>query len=96
MAKFLSLITFTETGKREVSDTLQRAEEFRGEVEAVGAQVKGTYWAVGECDGCILLDAPDEETATALLLKLGQRGNVRTRTLRLYDKDEFEKVLTKV
>ena len=96
MAKYLSLITFTESGIRDVKHTLQRAEEFCDEVQDTGCKVEQVYWALGECDGCLVLDAPDEEAATAMLLRLAQQGNVRTRTLRLYDKDEFEQVLAKV
>lgn len=96
MAKFLSLITFTQEGMRNVKDTIHRSEAFRSEAAAAGANVESAYWAMGEYDGCLLMESPDEETATALLLRLGQKGNVRTRTLRLYTKDEFQKILGKV
>lgn len=95
MAKYLSLITLTDQGIRDVKHTIERAEEFRSKVESAGGQVSSIHWALGEVDGCILFEAPDEQTATALLLGLGQRGNVRTHTLRLYDAAEFKNVLAK-
>ena len=96
MAKFLSLITFTDQGIRNVKDSTTRAEHFRRDVEAVGGKVQAAYWTLGDFDGCVLLEAPDEETATAAMLRLGQQGNVRTRTMRLYDEEEFQEILAKV
>ena len=95
MTRYLSLITFTEQGIRSVKQTVQRSHNFRKSVEAAGGKVLSQYWAVGEADGCVVFEAPDEETAASLLLALGQLGNVRTRTLRVYDAKEFEKILAK-
>ena len=95
MTRYLSLITFTEQGIRSVKQTVQRSHNFRKSVEAAGGTVLTQYWAIGEADGCVVFEAPDEETAASLLLALGQLGNVRTRTLRVYDAKEFEKILAK-
>lgn len=94
MTRYLSLITFTEQGIKNVKQTTERAEKFRSSVEAAGGKILSQYWAVGEADGCIVFEAPNEETAASLLLTLGQKGNVRTRTLRLYDATEFQKILS--
>jgi uncharacterized protein with GYD domain len=96
MPRFLTLLTFTEQGVGEIKKTIRRAADFRKSVEAVGGQVTAQYWAVGEADGCIVFEAPDEETAAALLLALAQKGNVRTRTLRAYDATEFAKIVAQV
>jgi uncharacterized protein with GYD domain len=95
MTRFLSLLTFTDQGIRNVKQSIQRANEFRKLVEAAGGKVVSQYWLVGEADGCVVFEAPDDQAASALLLSLGQQGNVRTRTLRVYDTKEFEKVLAK-
>ncbi len=54
------------------------------------------YWAVGAFDGCVVFEAPDEETAASLLLALGNAGNVRTQTMRLYDEAEFASIVSEV
>jgi uncharacterized protein with GYD domain len=95
MTRYLSLLTFTEQGMRDVRQTQTRAREFRASVEAAGGRILSQYWAVGQADGCVTFEAPDEATAAALLLALGQAGNVRTRTLRVFDEQEFQQVLTK-
>jgi uncharacterized protein with GYD domain len=95
MTRFLSLLTFTAQGIRDVKQSTQRAENFRKSVEAAGGKVILQCWLIGEADGCVVFEAPDDQVASALLLSLGQQGNVRTRTLRVYDTKEFERILAK-
>jgi uncharacterized protein with GYD domain len=44
----------------------------------------------------VVFDAPDEETATALMLYLGSFGNVHTQTARAYNAEEMEPILGKL
>jgi uncharacterized protein with GYD domain len=55
--------------------------------------VTGQYWTLGAFDGVIVLEAPDEATATAALLHLGTLGNIRTQTARAFDAGEMQKIL---
>ena len=96
MPRFLSLINFTDQGIRDIKDSMHRAGEFRSAVEAAGGSVQNVYWSIGEADGAVIFDAPDEETGVALMLHLARDGYVRTRTLRIFESGEFEKILTKV
>lgn len=89
MTRCLALLTFTEQGLRHVQQSPKRAADFRASVEKVGGKVLAQYWAMGEADGCVVFEAPDDETTGALLLALTQAGNVRTRTLRVYNEQEF-------
>ena len=93
MVRYLSLMSFTDQGIRAVDQSCERAKKFRTAVEAAGGKVLSVYWAVGEYDGAFVFEAPDETTATRLLLSLGKLGNVRTRSLRVYDDSEFQAVL---
>jgi len=89
------LLSFTDQGLHKVKQSVRRASAFRESVLGAGGKVIAQYWSVGEADGCIVFEAPDEETAASLLLALGQAGNVRTRTLRVYDEQEFARILAK-
>jgi uncharacterized protein with GYD domain len=42
-----------------------------------------------------ILEAPDEETLAASLLKLGAVGNLRTSTLRAFTADEMRGIIAK-
>ncbi len=93
MVRYLSLLSFTDKGILEVEKSIGRAADFRSHVEAAGGKVLQQYWAVGEYDGCVVFEAPDDTAAAALLLKLGHADNVRSRTLRVFDAGEFEEIV---
>lgn len=95
MVRYLSLLNFTEQGLRNVQQSPQRATQFSKSVEAAGGKVISQYWAVGEADGSIVFEAPSEEAAASLLLALGKLGNVRTRSMRVYDEAEFARICAK-
>ena len=54
------------------------------------------YWTVGSYDLVGILEAPDDESATAFLLEVGTRGAVRTTTLRAYDREEMSGILQRL
>ena len=95
MARFLVLFNFTEQGLKKISETITRAEAFDKMAQKAGASVQAQYWTVGAYDGSLVLEAPDEQSATALLTKLAGAGNVRTQTLRAFDRTEMEAILAK-
>ena len=95
MATFVTLMNFTEQGIRNVKETTKRADAFIASAKKSDVTVKEIYWTVGSHDGVIILEAPNEEAVTAVLLSLGSLGNVRTQTLRAFDKSEIEAILAK-
>jgi len=44
----------------------------------------------------VMFDAPNDETMSAFLLKIGSMGNVKSQTLRAFRKQEMEGVLAKL
>jgi uncharacterized protein with GYD domain len=93
MATFITTMHFTEHGIKAVRDTCDRAAAFKAAAEKLGAKVTGEYWTLGAFDGVLILEAPDEATATAALLHLGSLGNLRTQTARAFDAAEMQKIL---
>ncbi|MBI2239042.1 MAG: GYD domain-containing protein [Actinobacteria bacterium] len=95
MATFVSLVNWTEQGIKNFKDTAKRADAFAELVKKRGGSVKGIWWTLGEYDIVAVTEAPDDETATAVLLELGSLGNVRTQTLRAFDRDEIQGIVAK-
>jgi uncharacterized protein with GYD domain len=96
MAKYVSLLQFTEQGVRSVKDTIKRASAATAEAEKMGIKVTDSFWTMGAYDVVLLLDAPDDETMSAFSLKLGSSGNVKTSTMRAFRREEMEKILAKI
>jgi hypothetical protein len=53
------------------------------------------YWTLGDHDIVAVIEAPDDETATAAVLALGSQGNVRTKTMRAFSPDEMRAIIEK-
>jgi uncharacterized protein with GYD domain len=95
MATYILLMSFTEQGLRTVKDTTKRAEVFRDMSKQFGVTVKDLYWTLGRYDLVVTVDAPDAATITAVGLKLGMAGNVRTQTLTAFSAAEMGGILDK-
>jgi uncharacterized protein with GYD domain len=96
MATFLTTIKFTAQGIKAISETTCRAAALKSAAKKLGAKVTATYWTLGAFDGLLIFEAPDDETATALMLRLAAIGNVQTTTSRAFTAAEMDKVLGKM
>jgi uncharacterized protein with GYD domain len=61
----------------------------------MGGRFKETYWTLGPYDVVAVIEAPDDETATAFALASGAQGNIRTTTMRAFDREEFQQIIDK-
>jgi uncharacterized protein with GYD domain len=93
MPTYVSLIHWTEQGIKDYKDTQNRAEDFSKLVEGAGGRVRELLWTVGEYDIVSVADFPDDETATACLLRVGSLGNVRTNTMRAFNAEEMSAII---
>jgi uncharacterized protein with GYD domain len=96
MARYVGLIQFTDQGIRNIKDTVKRGNAAAAEAEKMGMKIIEEFWTMGAYDVVILVDAPDDETMTAFMLKVGSLGNVKTETMRAFGREEMEKILAKI
>jgi uncharacterized protein with GYD domain len=96
MATFVSTIKFTEQGIKAIGDTTRRAAAVKAAAKKMKVKVTNIYWTLGLFDGLLIFEAPDDETATAMLLHLGALGNVQTTTAKAFTAAEMDKVLSKM
>lgn len=96
MLRYVVLLKFTEKGVAAVKDSVARADAFRAAAAKSGAKIEALYWTLGPYDGLIILSAPDEATAAAIVLDAGTGGHIRTSMLRAFDEDEFKSVIAKL
>ena len=96
MPSYIALFNWTDQGIRNVKDTAKRAEHFKASIQKSGGSVKHVFWTMGRYDGIIIFEAPDDETAAAVMMSGCALGNVRTETLRAFSDSEIQGVLAKV
>ena len=96
MARYVSLIQFTDQGIRNIKDTVKRHEASMAEAEKMGMKVVEEFWTMGAYDAVVVFDAPDDGTMSAFMLKIGSLGNVKSHTMRAFRRNEMEKILAKI
>jgi uncharacterized protein with GYD domain len=95
MGRYVTLINWTDQGVRGYRDSLDRADASAKLFESFGGSMVDIYWTLGQYDIVTLVDFPDDETATAALLRVAEAGNVRTTTLRAFDRDSLRGIVEK-
>ncbi len=95
MPRYVTLINWTDQGIAGFEDSVDRYEAAQQQFEGLGVRFVDIYWTLGEHDIVSVIDAPDDESVTAALLKLGSAGNVRTKTMRAFSRDEMRAVIDK-
>ena len=95
MATYITLISWTDQGIKAFSKTIDRAEAAGQLAAKFGGNLKQIYWTMGAYDVVGVLEAPDDESATAFALALSSLGNVRTSTLRAFDAAEMREIVNK-
>jgi uncharacterized protein with GYD domain len=93
MPTYVTLANWTEQGARTAKDTVARYGAAQQPALAAGVTIVGIYWTMGPYDIVIILDAPDDETATRFALALAMQGNIRTTMLRAFGEKEMEELL---
>ncbi len=96
MPTYIALMNWTDQGIRSVKGTVQRRDQADSLAQKYGATIEQVYWTVGPYDLVSILDAPDDESATAMLLELGSAGNLRTTTLRAYGREEMSRIIERL
>lgn len=93
MATYVSLVSWTEQGIKNFPDTIKRAREFTRRVERAGGMVREVLWSFGEYNLVHISHFATDEAAAAAFLLLESAGNVRVRTLRVFDVSEMENII---
>ena len=96
MAMYVSLIQFTDQGIRNIKKTIKRGDAAMAEAEKMGVKIVEEFWTMGSYDVVIVVDAPNDETMSAFMLKIGSLGNVKSHTMRAFRREEMEGILAKI
>ena len=93
MPVYVLLMNWTDQGVRADRDTVGRREHADALAEKYGAKIAHAYWTMGHYDIVAVIEAPDDESITAMVLELTAEGNVRTETLRAFDHDQMQAIV---
>jgi uncharacterized protein with GYD domain len=92
MAKYLIEASYTAEGVKglQAAGGSSRREGIAALAESVGGRLESLYFAFGEHDVYVVVDAPDNESATAVALAVNASGVVSARTTVLLTPEEVD------
>ena len=96
MPHYVSLMRWTSQGVAGLPAWRDRIEEGERIIGEAGGSLVGVYVTLGRYDVVEIFEAPDDETAAEIILKLQYHGAEHTETLRAFTRDEAEEIIRKL
>ena len=84
MAHYVPLMRWTTQGYAGLPKWRERLEEGERSIAEAGGSIVGVYVTLGRYDVVEIFEAPDDDTAVEILLKLQRYGAEHTETLRAF------------
>jgi uncharacterized protein with GYD domain len=96
MPNYIILFNLTDQGIRNVKETVKRAQSFKAAVEQAGGKFINEYYTFGKYDIVTIVEAPNDEAITSVLLSTGSLGNVQSETLKAFSMSEADNIIEKL
>jgi uncharacterized protein with GYD domain len=93
---YISLMRWTSQGMAGLPGWRERVEEGERIIEAAGGSLIGVYVTLGRYDVVEIFEAPDDEGAIEILMKLNQFAAEHTETLRAFTREEAEAIIRRL
>lgn len=92
MATYIALINWTDQGVRNIKETPKRAENAKALARKMGGKMD-IHYTMGEYDAVAVVEMPSDEAYNKFTLASAALGNVRTKTLKAWTLEEFQKTI---
>ncbi|MBA3412094.1 MAG: GYD domain-containing protein [Actinobacteria bacterium] len=96
MPHYVSLMRWTSEGVAGLPAWRERVEDGERVIEASGGKLIGVYVTLGRYDVVEIFEAPDDERAVEILMKLQRYGAEHTETLRAFTREEAEAIIRRL
>ena len=95
MAYYLQLVVLTDEGRRKFEEDSEWIKELNKDIELMGAKILTQYALLGQFDFVNIIEAPSDEVAAKLAIKLSATGTVQPLTLAAIPLDRLIDTLKK-
>ncbi len=89
MPTYIALSNLTDQGVRNMKDLARRLRNAEQAFAQFGATLREVYLVMGQYDYVVVAEAPDDETIARVSLAIAGQGNVRTQTMRAFDRNDM-------
>lgn len=93
---YISLMRWTSKGMAGLPGWRERVEEGERIIIECGGRLEGVYVTLGRYDVVEIFEAPDDDVAIEILLKLQRFGAEHTETLRAFTRDQAEEIVKRL
>lgn len=95
MPKYIALINWTDQGVRGIKDVAKRLENAKALARKLGGKIE-IHYTMGEYDAVAVVEMPNDEAYNRFALASASLGNIRSKTLKAFTPEEFQKVLEQI
>ena len=97
MAKYLISASYTAEGAKGLlkEGGTKRRQAAEQAIKSAGGKLDAFYFAFGENDAVVIVDAPDHASVAAMSLAINASGAVRTKTVVLLTPEEIDQATKK-
>ena len=89
VAHYVMLSSLSESGRKVIRERPGWIRKVNRELEGKGVKVLAQYALLGPYDFVTIVEAPDNETVSAVSIELGARGSVHMMTMPAIPLDRF-------
>jgi uncharacterized protein with GYD domain len=93
---YVTLMRWTSQGVAGLPAWRERVEEGERVIEEAGGKLIGVYVTLGRYDVVEIFEAPDDDNAAEILMKLQRHGAEHTETLRAFTRPEAEAIIRRL
>ena len=92
MPKYLVMASYTSEGAKGLlkDGGTKRKQAAEAALKSVGARVESFYFAFGDSDAVLIVDAPDNASVAAASMAINASGAVQTKTMVLLTPEEID------
>src|ERR671938_853126 len=96
MAHYVTLMRWTSQGVAGLPGWRERVEEGERIIDDAGGTLVGVYVTLGRYDVVEIFEAPTDDIAVEILMKLQRFGAEHTETLRAFTRGEAEDIIRRL
>ena len=93
---YISLMRWTSQGMAGLPGWRERVEEGERIIEQAGGRLEGVYVTLGRYDVVEIFEAPNDEIAMEILMRLNRVAAEHTETLRAFTREEADEVIRRL
>ena len=96
MPHYVTLMRWTSQGIAGLPAWRERIEEGERIIDETGGKLVGVLVTMGRYDVVEIFEAPDDDVAMEILMKLNRYGAEHTETLRAFTREEAEEIIRRL